>query len=163
MNFLKRILAVLLFNILAALIVEPVQSQTLDSRFVFKVRELHPFVHDYQQIYRDIDGTLRVQFGLELVAADADVQGRPLSAVKYPLGFLVFLDYPEYLEGCSEVVSQQFEYAPDLPHYLLMITLKGPECRNKTLLHHTMHLRFRFQAEFGKDKPVLPVALEVLK
>ena len=86
MNFLKRILAVLLFNILAALIVEPVQSQTLDSRFVFKVRELHPFVHDYQQIYHDIDGTLRVQFGLEVLAADPDVQGRPLSAVKYPLG-----------------------------------------------------------------------------
>lgn len=167
MEFLKRILAVIVFNVVAVAYTGQTNALTErrsgpDSRMYFKLNQISSQVYDYQQFFNESNQTLRVQMGLVLIDADSAVKEEYLSVVKAPLGQLVFLDYPEYLEGCDEIVQQQFEYAPGLQTYLLMLTLKGSECRRKSLLHHQMHLRVRFDAIPVSNSQIIPVALEVL-
>lgn len=166
MEFLKKFLAVAIFNLVAIAYTGQTNAfnnrrEGPDARLYFQVRQLLPHVYDFQQYYNDDLQTLRVQYGLRLVDGDSEVKDLFFSAVKAPLGSLVFLDVPEYLEGCNQITQQQFEYAPGLDTYLLMFTIKGPECRTKNLLHPHMNLRVRFDAVPVSNSTLIPVALEV--
>jgi len=119
------------------------QSLAADRVLKFKIRKLSANLYDTSYVWNPHTQEATIRMGL-VQSEDAVILDRPLAMSSAKSVKLVVLDALEYTEGCSTVKRWQLEYQPDLPDYLMYVTLKGPTCERLAKYIDIFHTRWRF-------------------
>lgn len=149
MNLVRRSLLTLLVSFAAFF---ASKAMALDVQAHFRFRELAPHAYDFQASFNPETEILTLKIGLEPLSLP-EIMDQPISFSKAVNSDFVLLELPEFNIGCDQVVQHQFEFSPDLPYHLLLVSLKGPACGNELLRTPVDQTRIRFtNVPIGEEK-----------
>ncbi|KHD88956.1 MAG: hypothetical protein OM95_05670 [Bdellovibrio sp. ArHS] len=120
------------------------QSQALDSKMSFRIRELAPNQYEYSSMWNPVTEEALLRVGLVIDQVDPVLEGKNISFSSARKAEFVAKDWPEIGENCKVISDWHFEYSPGLPHYLMYMTLQGPGCQRVARYFDYLQIRLRF-------------------
>ncbi|MFP5518900.1 MAG: hypothetical protein ACLGGX_03295 [Bdellovibrionia bacterium] len=132
---LQIILAMFLFSAVAF---------AADTQAIFNFRQFSPNQYDFEALYNNANKTLTLKIGLVAKDLPPVMLLEPISFTQALKAEVVFLDFPEFNHECHEVIRHNFEYNPDIPYQLMMVTLRGEGCGLNFLRSPISNTRIRF-------------------
>jgi hypothetical protein len=118
-------------------------AHALDRVVRFKIRKLAPHIYDASYVWNPFTKEATIRMGLEAVDNSVLID-RPLSLSSARDVKLIIVDGLEYMEGCELVTRWQMNLEPNLPDYLMYVTLQGSHCQRVAQNIEIFQTRWRF-------------------
>lgn len=129
------------------LLVSSSYAQTsTDIQIKFRIKQLASGIYDFSSIWNEEQQTATIRTNLISVTIDDRVLNKTINVIKDQPITIELLSESEFLKNCDVVNKLNFEYVPQLPEYLVFLTLKGAECKTKAEKLVSKKIRLKFNA-----------------